>query len=147
MVLTWKIPIERRNAVNHDLVVLADRVMPLLGLDQSEYRIRENRIEGTPSAITFKHWISPMRMSVYDITIVPEPSDGFVVMKFRLYKLFVIALIIPLFEIIIINERNLLIPGMVFLGTLILFGGMSLLEIRASRKDVFDIVKAWGMKE
>lgn len=144
MTISWNIPIERLGSDEDQLLELAHDLMPLFGMDSEEYRVRNGSIEGTPDALRFTRLVTPLRVAVYDVMVIPQLQQREVTLRFRLYKGIALAILVWFFNGVIVGSiwkwESMLLP----LGALVLFNGFAFVIIQSSKREAFDIVQRWG---
>lgn len=132
MTLTWRIifPFDTKSWSDQEI---ADFIMPKFWLKQSEYRLTDKGIEGTPSTIA---WIiTPIRLSVYDITINPDRSSNMLIIRTRLYKLY--FLLSPFIIVGILTTFHSAIEGLIIVAVpFIFFGVLSIIQLKFSLIDI-----------
>jgi hypothetical protein len=144
MIISWSIPIERLGADDDQLLELAHDLMPLFGMDSEEYRVRNGSIEGTPDALRFTRLVSPLRVAIYDVMVIPQLQQREVILRFRLYKGMVLAGLAWVFNGFIVGSiwkwESMLLPAF----ALVLFNGLAFMTILSSKGEAAEIVKRWG---
>jgi hypothetical protein len=84
MTISWNIPIERLGSDHAQLQELAHELMPLFGMDGEEYRVKNGSIEGTPDTLRFNRLVTPIRVALYDVMVIPHAQQRAVILRFRL---------------------------------------------------------------
>jgi hypothetical protein len=144
MTISWKIPIERLGSDDDQLLELAHDLMPLFVMDPEEYRVRNGSIEGTPDALRFTRLVTPIRVAVYDVMVIPQWQQREVTLRFRLYKGIALAILVWLFNGLIVGSiwkwESMLLPAF----GLVVFNGLAFMTILSSRREATDIVQRWG---
>lgn len=92
MTLKWtlKYPFDKAPISNEDLAFQVMRVQ--FGLKDSEYQVKEDSIEATPSLLTIPWVASIYRMTIYDFVLYPRRDENTIWVTVRLYKLYAIVL-------------------------------------------------------
>jgi hypothetical protein len=97
-------------------------ILSEFGLDKDEIEVRENSIFGNPTVLTITKMITGIRFAVYDIELVNDKINKSLSFKVRLYKLFIIPLLFPIFSLIVSND--IFLPGMIGYIASVIFGGL-----------------------
>jgi hypothetical protein len=144
MTISWNIPIERLVSNDDELLELAHDLMPLFGMDAEEYRVSNGSIEGTPDALRFNRLVTPLRVAVYDVMVIPRAQQRAVTLRFRLYKGIAVAILFWVLNGFVFGSvwkwESLILPA----SALILFNGLAIVIIQGSKREVIDIVQRWG---
>ncbi len=144
MVIQWNIPVEQALVDTASLSGLAKELMPVFYMDEEEYRVRVNVIDGSPEALRFDRWVTPFRVAVYDVMIIPDEKQRAVVLRFRLYKGMALAMIVWFISGFMAGSmlrwESMLLPTLV----LLLFSGMAALHIQGSKREAISIIQRWG---
>jgi hypothetical protein len=145
MVIQWNIPVEQARVDPSSLSGLAKELMPVFGMDEEEYRVQVNDIDGSPDALRFDRWVTPFRVAVYDVMIIPDEQRQAVILRFRLFKGMALAMIVWFISGLtagsMVRWESMLLPMLV----LLLFSGMAALHIQSSKREAFSIIQRWGM--
>ena len=127
--------------------MLAHQLMPVFGMDEEEYSVRNGKIDGSPDSLRFNRLVTPFRVAVYDVTILPRPREGIMKLRFRLHKGLVLAIAVWFIDGLLIGSmwkwESFILP----VGALLLFNGLGALFISASKSSAESIVKRWGKSE
>jgi hypothetical protein len=144
MVIQWNIPVEQARVDPASLSELAKELMPVFSMDEDEYRVRVNVIDGSPDALRFDRWVTPFMVAVYDVMIIPDEQQRAVVLRFRLYKGMALAMIVWFISGFMAGSmlrwESMLLPTLI----LLLFSGMAALQIQISKHEAVNIIQRWG---
>lgn len=121
---------------------LANHVMPIFGIDQDEYQIHEGHVEAAPTVFTISKWISGVRFSVYDIRLENRIETNTILIRIRLFKLYIIPLIFPALGLITGFEYiSLGLSFMVYVLCVLFFGLMTLIELAVDKSRIREKIK------
>jgi hypothetical protein len=144
MTISWNIPIERLGSDDDQLLELAHDLMPLFGMDAEEFRLGNGSIEGTPDALRLNRLVTPIRVAVYDVMVIPHAQQRSVILRFRLYKGIAVAILFWFINGFIVGSiwkwESIILPA----SALVLFNGLAIMVIQSSKREAIDIVQRWG---
>jgi hypothetical protein len=140
MTLHWKFTYDGEPQ-QFNLSQLGNEIMPEFGLDESEYQVLEDYIDGTPELFTGK-WISPVRYAVYGIEVRPQKDESSIWIEIKLYKLFVTPLMI-VGVILLMDGLSGWLVALIFYGlSVFLAGSLTLAVLYGSKEDIEKKIKA-----
>jgi hypothetical protein len=88
--------------------------------------------------------VTPIRVAVYDVMVSPQWQQREVTLRFRLYKGIALAILVWLFNGLIVGSiwkwESMLLPAF----GLVVFNGLAFMTILSSRREATDIVQRWG---
>lgn len=144
MTISWNTPIDEKRFDEDQLLTLSHDLMPLYGMDAEEYCVRNDSIHGSPDMLRFNRFVTPFRVAVYDVMVIPHQDQQAVILRFRMYKGIAVAVMFWLITALLYGSmwswENIVLPACAFL----ICNGFASLFILSTKQEAIEIVRRWG---